>query len=99
METYSQKTEAKRKQLGDTITNAYKDRMKELDLVDSGSLISTFKATVAYTDDGITVITDAQDYFKYVEARYNLTSYVMDTPEVSKGITDLMGSMVVDIIL
>lgn len=67
------------------IEDILKDRIKAEGLIDSGALLRSIKVT--YNDSGQFFI-EAEDYFKYLDEKYNLSAPILDSNEISNIIAD-----------
>lgn len=94
---YSNELISKLKILSDLITKGLKDRINQLNLIDTGRMFSITESDIEFSDDGLIINITTTDYYKYLDGRYNLTDYVMDDPSISNMMTDIYGDMVIEI--
>lgn len=95
---YSNELISKLKVLSDLITKGLKDRINQLNLIDTGRMFSITGSDIEFSDDGLIINITTTDYYKYLDGRYNLTDYVMNDPSISNMMTDIYGDMVIEII-
>lgn len=62
------------------------DRIKELGLVKSGKLLNSI--SVSYSDSGFKI--SAEDYFEYLDEKYNISEYVLYSDELTDFIEDYL---------
>lgn len=94
---YSNELISKLKILSDLITNGLKDRISQLDLIDTGRMFSITESDIEFSDDGLIINITTTDYYKYLDGRYNLTDYVMNNPSISNMMNDIYGDMIIEI--
>ena len=66
------------------IEELLKKRIVDEGLVDSGSLLNSIEVTY----EGGRFLVYAEDYFKYLDEEYNLSSSILDSEIITKMISD-----------
>lgn len=97
--TYRSSTRLLKAQLEDAITKGVKDRIRQLDLIDTGKMLNSFDAQVNFEDDGLDMKFSTTDYFKYQDGYNNITDYVLDSPKIVNMMNELFGAMMEDIMM
>lgn len=82
-------------ELDNELTKLIRDDIKRKGLVDSGRLLASIKVTSNVVDDNISIDIQAEDYFQYLDSRYNILSDVMN----SNGWADVIGQITGEIAL
>lgn len=77
------------KELESLINNKLKQRIIDLDLVDTGLMRDSTLAKVSLTPDGVEVDIKSTDYFKYLDGDYHI-SIVLTEPVVGDLIGEIM---------
>lgn len=98
MMEYSRKTKNKLNELEKLITKELKDRIKSLDLIDTGLMYNTTEARVKFTDDGLDIEIETTDYYKYLNSDFNIENYVMGLNNVSVLMDEVFSLMIDDIL-
>lgn len=96
MAIYSAELYKEKTQLEELITAEIKNRIIDLDLIDTGALYASIKTTITLTDNGYTTDVKGKDYFKYVDGNYGLIDYVLGLQKVSKAATNLYAGLIID---
>lgn len=96
---YSIETNSKKNNLELLITKGLRNRIKELDLIDTGTMLSTTVCYISYKDDGLDIKVQSTDYYMYMDSEFNITNYIIETQQVSNMLDDLFGDMIMDIIM
>jgi len=61
------------------IEDIIKDTIRKKGLVDSGKLLNTIKVTSKFVNQTLDIDVTAQDYFQYLDKRYNIMRDAMAT--------------------
>lgn len=94
----SRETRAKLKDLENQLTLSLKERIKELDLIDTGAMYQRSRFTVKLTDIGFDLDVVSTYYFPILDSRYGLVDYVLKLPIVNQKIGTVSNSLVDDLI-
>lgn len=96
---YSSEIESDRRKLENLITIELQNKIKQEDLVDTGSLLDSIKAEVTFTQDGLNVDIIAEDYYKYLDEEYNLTESIIDSKIVSDFMEEIFGQIIIEMMV
>jgi len=66
------------------IEELIKKRIIDLKLIDTGNLLSSIKVSV--NEDGVTIM--ALEYYQYLDNRFNITNYVIESEEFKELIIE-----------
>lgn len=66
------------------IAELIKKEIKRQGLVETGALFSSIKPKIKVQDTAFTVEIEAQDYYKYLDGRYNITENALNGPAFVK---------------
>jgi hypothetical protein len=88
------KIEVEKNRLEQLITTELKNRIKELDLIDTGAMLSTIKSSIKFTSNGYDIDIMSTDYFDEIDLKYEITDYVLNLPMVEEGIGNLFADIV-----
>lgn len=69
------------------IENLIKDEISRQGLVESGALLDSVRCTYTINDGVINFSVTAEDYFEYLDERYNITSNALSNPEYERALT------------
>jgi hypothetical protein len=67
------------KRASDLLAKLIKDELSRQKLIDSGNLIKSIKPRYTITSQGYKLSIEALDYFKYLDARYNIMKNVLSS--------------------
>lgn len=96
---YRSNTISKKAVLTRELSSALKDRIKQLDLIDTGEMLNSTSVVIDFTIDGLDIQVNSTDYYKYVDGKYNITDYVLDSRHITNLIEELYGEMIVDMFM
>jgi len=65
--------------IANELTRLFKDEIKKLGLVDTGKLINSIEFTATKTTSGYKLSMSAEDYFQYLDKKYNISQSVYRT--------------------
>lgn len=66
------------KQLENKITKKMKERIKQLDLIDTGALYRSISTNIKIVGDDLQIIINSEYYIVYLDDRYEVTSWVFN---------------------
>jgi phosphorylcholine metabolism protein LicD len=69
------------------IENLIKDEIIRQGLIDSGTLLDSVKCNYTINDGVISFSVIAEDYFQYLDERYNITSNAFSNAEYDRALT------------
>jgi hypothetical protein len=76
-------------EIGNKISELIKAEIRRQALIDSGALIDSIFCRVSITPDGFTFSIEAEDYYKYLDADYSITSNVLNSSEFNEVQTQI----------
>lgn len=93
---YSNAVDKLRYKLQERFTKGLKDRIKYLDLIDTGKTLRVTEARVIIKGDGVDFDIDSTDYFKYLDGNYNIVDATLASREISDLMSELIGQIMMD---
>lgn len=93
---YSGELNSKKNGLANLITNRIKQRITDLDLIDTGLMLDISTCVIEFIEDGLDIKIQSTDYYVYVDGNYDLTNYIIDQPDIDMMIKDIIGDMVIE---
>lgn len=92
----NQKIEFKKKALERLITKRIQERIKVLELINTGTLLNSIKIEIDIRT-GFDIQIIGAPYYIYLDNEHNITNYVLELPEVDRGVKNLIADTLVDI--
>jgi hypothetical protein len=62
------------------LTALLKKTILDLELIDTGALYNSIQVSVKYTNNGIDIIVNSEDYIKYLVEPYNIVEVFFNQP-------------------
>lgn len=76
--------------LDSTLKNLIRDDIKRKGLVDSGALLNSIKVTFDIFTNSIILNVEAEDYFQYLDKRYNIMDDVLSSSQWQNALDEAM---------
>jgi hypothetical protein len=93
---YSNTVNKMRFDLQARFTKGLKQRIRDLDLIDTGATLRQTESRVIINDDGVDFDVDSTDYFKYLDGNYNIVDATLASREISDLMSELIGQIMLD---
>lgn len=76
----------------------YKERIKQLGLIETGTLYNSIAVQVTYIDLNLSIELTSVDYFDILDEKYDISNYVMSQQLIVDKIGEIIGNQIVDTI-
>lgn len=71
-----------------------RQRIIDLDLVDTGKMLESMNVNIVLTSSGFDFEVSSVDYWKYVDGEHNILDWVIEQSDVSDLITELFSELI-----
>jgi hypothetical protein len=72
------------------LTNAMKQTILDLDLIDTGALYNSIQVSTSFESGSIIIQIQSEEYIKFLLEPYNIVEYFFQQPDVEEEISKLM---------
>ena len=83
------KIRALTKQLEKDVTKALKDRIINLDLIDTGLMLSKTHSKITIRGFDLDLNIKSTDYFKYLDGDYDIVDWVLNLPSIINQVSEI----------
>ena len=74
--------------LENLIERLIKERIKELDLIDTEALYNSISVSISDSQNDFKIDISSVDYLEYLDERYDIIDFVLSKPEVTDAIAE-----------
>jgi hypothetical protein len=91
---YNAEINRKKVRLEKLITDGLRNKIQELNLIDTGEMLDTTQCIIMFTKEGFDIDIQSTEYFIYNDDKYQL----LDSVLINREINDLIDEIYLDII-